>query len=216
MKHNTKVYLFDLANTLLYKPTFYTRFLDVLARNGCTIPKSELMAKHRWLSEVILFPDKTSSLFYEDFNAKLLLSLGIQPKQSLLDEIFSACTYLPWQAFDDTHVLSDIVTPKAILSNWDESVKDKVEDFFPGQFAAVFGSALSGVRKPDLVFFKKAIDELGVSPAEITYVGDSLKLDVFPALDLGINAILIDRNNDFPFYRGKKMHSLEELINVCD
>ena len=123
---------------------------------------------------------------------------------------------MPWQAFPDTHVLQNITNPKAILSNWDESVKDKAEDFFPSQFSAVFGSALSGVRKPDLVFFKKAIDELGVSPAEITYVGDSLKLDIFPALDLGINAVLIDRNNDFPFYLGKKMHSLEELLNVSD
>ncbi len=216
MRNTSKVYLFDLANTLLYKPTFYTRFLEVLERTGVTIPMSEFLSKHRWLSEVMLFPDKTSRTFYDGFNAQLLLSLGIQPTPTILDEIFSACTYLPWQAFPDTHVLNDIATTKAILSNWDESVKDKVEDFFPGQFASVFGSALSGVRKPDLVFFQKAIDELGVSPSEITYIGDSLKLDIFPALGLGMNAILIDRNNDFPFYQGKKMHSLEELINVGD
>jgi hypothetical protein len=41
-------------------------------------------------------------------------------------------------------------------------------------------------------------------------------LDIFPALDMGINAILIDRNNDYPFYRGKKMHSLGELIKGID
>jgi FMN phosphatase YigB (HAD superfamily) len=216
MKDTGKIYLFDLANTLLYKPSFYDRFIEILEQEGIAIPLPDFMAKHRWLSEIILFPDKTSREFYQEFNAKLLLSIGVQPKQQLLDDIFAACTYLPWQAFEDTHVLGDLKHPKAILSNWDESVKEKVESFFPDQFAAVFGSALSGVRKPDVAFFQKAIDELNVSPPEITYVGDSLKLDIFPALDLEINAILIDRNNDYPFYRGKKMHSLEELINVSD
>jgi putative hydrolase of the HAD superfamily len=216
MKDTGKIYLFDLANTLLYKPSFYDRFIEILEREGIAIPLSDFIAKHRWLSEIILFPDKTSREFYQEFNAKLLLSIGVQPKQQLLDDIFAACTYLPWQPFADTHVLGDLQNPKAILSNWDESVKEKVESFFPNQFAAVFGSALSGVRKPDVAFFQKAIDELNASPNEITYVGDSLKLDIFPALDLGINAILIDRNNDYPLYRGKKIHSLEELIKVCD
>ena len=216
MKDKSKVYLFDLANTLLYKPSFYDRFIEILRQEGIAIPLSDFIAKHRWLSELILFPDKTSREFYQEFNAKLLLSIGVQPKQHLLDDIFSACTYLPWKPFDDTYVLKNMESTKAILSNWDESVKEKVESFFPNQFSAVFGSALSGVRKPDVAFFQKAIDELAVDPSEITYIGDSLKLDIFPALDLGINAILIDRNNDYPFYRGKKMHSLEELINVSD
>ncbi|MEN9333064.1 MAG: hypothetical protein RLY35_244 [Bacteroidota bacterium] len=211
MSTTTKVYLFDLANTLLYKPTFYTRFLDVLNQHGHAIPMDVFKAKHRWLSEVITFPDKTSRSFYQDFNAHLLLSLGIAPESSLLDEIFSACTYLPWEAFEDTGVLAKLNGPKAILSNWDESVKDKVDEFFPGQFSTVFGSALSGLRKPDLAFFQTAISGLGVAPEEITYVGDSLKLDILPALELGIRAVLIDRNGDYPYYRGQKMHSLEEL-----
>lgn len=216
MKEIPSVYLFDLANTLLYKPSFFTRFLSVLDHHGYSIPMPDFVAKHRWLSEVILFPDKTSKDFYAEFNAKLLLSLGIEPKHDLLDELFSACTYLPWEAFQDTYVLGNLKASKAILSNWDESVHEKVESFFPGQFHAVFGSALSGVRKPDNAFFQKAIEELGVNPSKIIYVGDSLKLDIFPALGLGIDAILIDRNNDYPFYRGKKIHSLEELILKSD
>ncbi len=211
-----KIYLFDLANTLLYKPSFYTNFLEVLHEHGVNIPVSEFTCRHRWLSELILFPDKTSKSFYEEFNGKLLLSMGIEPRQMLLDEIFAACTYLPWQPFEDTKAIAHIHDSKAILSNWDESVKEKVESFFPGQFEAVFGSALSGLRKPNAAFFQKAINELNVDPSQITYVGDSLKLDIFPALHLGINAILIDRNHDYPFYQGKKIHSLEELIHVSD
>ncbi len=216
MAHTTKVYLFDLANTLLYKPTFYTRFLGVLKHHGYEIPSDVFKAKHRWLSEVITFPDKTSRAFYQDFNSHLLLSMGIAPEPNLLDEVFSACTYLPWEAFEDTRMLDKLEFPKAILSNWDESVKEKVNEFFPGQFSTVFGSALNGLRKPDPAFFHKAISGLGVQPEEITYVGDSLKLDIFPALDLGIDAVLIDRNNDYPFYRGRKICNLEELLMSGD
>ena len=214
MNNSEKIILFDLANTLLYKPKFFEQFIQIVQREGYLIDERELTAKHKWLSEVITFPDKTSAEFYADFNAKLLLSLGIKPDVNLLESIFKACSYLPWEVFSDTEVLKRVSQKKAILSNWDSSVSEKVEAFFPDMFKHIIGSEISGLRKPDSAFFKLAIEELGVTDGEIIYIGDSLKLDVFPALELGMDAYLIDRNNDYPLYKGKKMNSLADLLEI--
>ena len=115
--------LFDVSGTLLHKPSLYAIILDVLAKRGHNVSLQELKLKHKMLSEIIHFPDKTDSKFYRIFNAELLYSLGILPTESLLDELFSSCSYLPWERFEDTDVLSQIALPMGILSNFNTSLK---------------------------------------------------------------------------------------------
>jgi FMN phosphatase YigB (HAD superfamily) len=50
-----------------------------------------------------------------------------------------------------------------------------------------------GVSKPDPVFFQRLIEELGLEPGEIMYVGDRLDNDVLPAQELGMHAVFIRR-----------------------
>lgn len=63
------------------------------------------------------------------------------------------------------------------------------------EFQADFvGSAASwNVAKPDPGFFRRVIAETGVTPADITYIGDSIDNDVRPALSSGLQAIHIAR-----------------------
>jgi len=96
-----KYLLFDAANTLIYKPNLWERILKVLQDNGYKISETELKLRHKLFSEIINFPDTTSRDFYEEFNSELLMALGIIPDENLLKELFEACSYLPWQAFDD-------------------------------------------------------------------------------------------------------------------
>jgi FMN phosphatase YigB (HAD superfamily) len=53
-----------------------------------------------------------------------------------------------------------------------------------------------------------------MKPEEILYVGDSIKLDMEPASATGMNAVLIDRLNAFPGYRGIRINSFAELKTV--
>jgi len=96
-----KYLLFDAANTLIYKPNIWERILKVLQDNGYKINETELKLRHKLLSEIINFPDTTSRGFYEEFNSELLMALGIIPDENLLKELFEACSYLSWKAFDD-------------------------------------------------------------------------------------------------------------------
>src|SRR5690606_28654925 len=91
--------LLDAANTLMHKPTLWTSFVEVLNKYNINVEESELRKKHKILSEVIHFPDRTNKEFYIRFNREVLLSLGIIPTEQMLDDVFSACTYLPWESF---------------------------------------------------------------------------------------------------------------------
>jgi FMN phosphatase YigB (HAD superfamily) len=50
-----------------------------------------------------------------------------------------------------------------------------------------------GVSKPDPAFFARLVDELGLAPGEIAYVGDRVDNDVVPAADAGLVAVHLRR-----------------------
>jgi FMN phosphatase YigB (HAD superfamily) len=198
MKNQIKYVFFDVAGTLLHKPTFYEIVLEILKLNGHQIEMFDLKLKHKIASEIIQFPDRTSRDFYQDFNEKLLYSLGIIPTEKLLEEIFSKCSYLPWEKFEDTKMLSEINIPIGIISNFNATLKEKINVFFGSVFKDIFVSEELGVSKPNIEFYKRAIEKVNLFPENILYIGDSLRLDIKPAASLGIKTLLIDRDDFYP------------------
>lgn len=57
----------------------------------------------------------------------------------------------------------------------------------------VASSALWGVEKPDPVFFRRIVDEAGVAPDQIAYIGDRLDNDVLPAIEAGMLGVFLRR-----------------------
>jgi FMN phosphatase YigB (HAD superfamily) len=202
---------FDVANTLLDKPELYPNILKVLSRHGYSVDIVMLARRHRLLSEFMDFPDKTSRGFYDQFNSQLLLALGIIPTAPLLDDVFQACTYLPWREFEDVVALREIALPKGVISNWDKSLPDKLRDLVRLDFQWILGSELMMVRKPQPAFYEYAIKASGFNADEILYIGDSLKLDVQPANILGIRTVLIDRLDLYPFATVPRIRDFNEL-----
>ena len=207
------ILLFDAANTLIHKPQLFEQFELVLSNNGHTIDLQDLKKTHALTAELITFPDKTSKDFYLHFNSKILHELGITATYSLLNQIFDACSYLPWVKFDDVSILSELPYRKAVVSNFHKGLDDILNSNFPNIFECVTISENEGIRKPNLAFFKNAMDKLNAKASEIIYIGDSIKLDLEPALQLGINAFLIDRNNYFPEC-AKRIQSFYEIKNL--
>jgi HAD superfamily hydrolase (TIGR01493 family) len=208
---STSAIFLDVANTLLHKPGLYPAIQSVLRVRGIDIPLPTIIDRHRLVSEVVLFPDKTSQDFYVEFNGHFLRSLGIVPESSLLDALFSACTYLPWEPFADTAVLAGLPVPLGILSNWDASLPEKLGAIENARFQWILGSADQGVRKPDPRFFARIMESTGIEPAEILYVGDSVKLDIEPALRAGIRAVLVDRDGLYPHGNAMRITSIDQL-----
>jgi FMN phosphatase YigB (HAD superfamily) len=206
-----KAIFLDVANTLLHKPNLIKTFSGVLRRHGVDIPDIDLMARHRLLSELVVFPDRTSKSFYREFNAELLRSFGIVPHSVVLDDIFAACSYLAWHPFDDVSTLQDQIRPLGILSNWDKSLPKQLEVMPDLHFKWILGSENENLRKPDKAFFERILDETKLSPSQIAYIGDSVKLDIEPALGLGLSAFLIDRDDLYPYASVPRLRSFAEL-----
>ncbi|MFM5893237.1 MAG: HAD family hydrolase [Novosphingobium sp.] len=61
----------------------------------------------------------------------------------------------------------------------------------PADFVA--SSARWKIEKPSPRFFEKLLDETGLRPGEIAYVGDRLDNDILPAVDLGMFGVFIER-----------------------
>ena len=189
---------FDVAGTLLGKPTLYSIIQNILRDFGHEVGLDEIKNKHKLLSEVIHFPDRTDETFYRKFNSELLYLLGIIPEEIVIDSIFKNCTYLPWEAFDDTKMLKELNLPIGVISNFNTSLKDKLTQFFGPVFQDVLVSEEMGVAKPNIEFYQKALEKIPFDAHEVLYVGDSIKLDLEPASKLGFKVLIIDRDNFYP------------------
>ncbi|MGH3072887.1 MAG: HAD family hydrolase [Gaiellaceae bacterium] len=69
----------------------------------------------------------------------------------------------------------------------------ETEDLLRDHVDVVGSSARWGVEKPSREFFLRIVEETGMAPAEIAYVGDRVDNDVEPALAAGMRAVHIRR-----------------------
>ncbi|KRD63901.1 hypothetical protein ASE40_00710 [Flavobacterium sp. Root935] len=204
-------YIFlDVSGTILWKPMIYQSIYETLLSFNHLVSMDELKYKHKALSEIIHFPDRTDSDFYHYFNTEFLRLLGIFPTEELVNAIFNNCTYLPWEKFEDTEVLHTIDIPIGIISNFNTSLKEKLEHFFGSVFKDVLVSEELGIAKPNVEFYQKALERINCLPSEVLYIGDSMKLDIEPASKLGMKCLLIDRDN---FYQ-KSIYKINNLSEV--
>ena len=204
MKKPIRYLLFDAANTLIHKADLWDKLEEVFTKHQYNISRKELKYKHKLISELIHFPDVTSKTFYNNFNAELCRLLGIVPNTELLNDIFENCKYLPWKAFEDVTFLAEINIPIGVLSNFNKGLTKILEENLPTiKFKDIIISEIEGVAKPNKAFYKRAIEIIDLKPEEILYIGDSLKLDIEPALALGFQVRLIDREC---FFEASEFH----------
>lgn len=206
-----KYILFDAANTLIHKPSLWRKLIEVFNKFGHSIDKNKLKKRHKILSEIIHFPDKTSQAFYSDFNSQLCRIMGVIPTSKIIDEMFESCKYLPWEAFEDVNHLENISLPLGVLSNFNSELEVLLKSKLPNiKFRDFIVSEVEGISKPNIEFFERAIERINIKPANILYIGDSYRLDIEPALNVGLQVKLIDRDC---FFEGSNYH-LKGLSNI--
>lgn len=210
-----KQIFFDVADTLLYKPELRTKMLEVL-RPQTDMDDSEIFRIHRICREAIQFPDVTSESFYKNFNASFLCALGIPPQKDLVSLLYQNCKNLDWKAFDDTQILPKLPLPVGIISNWGHNLADTLSQLLPFNFAPLIASSEIGYAKPDPTIFTASFKLCNIPAKNVIYIGDSIRLDIASATKVGFTAILLDRDNVFPNYRGLKINSLLELPNMIE
>ncbi len=125
-----------------------------------------------------------------------------------------------WRVYEDV-LQSDILNRLkdrgivlGIISNWDSRLETIIANMgLDKYFDFVLASTVVGSAKPDPHIFQTALKRSGVAPEDACHIGDEIPADIRGAESLGINPILIDRNNrhndnDVP----KRINSFMELV----
>jgi len=120
-----------------------------------------------------------------------------------------------WQIYPD--VLDTLAQLKekgvrlAIASNWDERLPPLLDALgLSGHFEKKFISFDVGVAKPDIRFFRRALEDMKSDPIETAHVGDDPEEDIKGAEAAGIRAYLINRKRK-PI-NSRMMSDLSEIL----
>jgi len=107
-----------------------------------------------------------------------------------------------------------IVSDAPILQAWTRLTEMKIQDFFD----AVVTFDDTGERKPSAQPFKKALDQLGVSPEEVLHVGDWPERDIAGAKALGIKTCFAKYGNDNAsrIKADYEITAIEQLMDVIE
>lgn len=122
-----------------------------------------------------------------------------------------------WRLYEDVpEVLDQLKAERlvlAIVSNWDTRLPSLVEQLgIAAFFETIVISAHVGYEKPHPTIFQIALDNTGLSAADVLYIGDDPYLDYQAARKAGLHSLHLDRMGRFPDHPDK-ITTLNQLIN---
>jgi putative hydrolase of the HAD superfamily len=138
------------------------------------------------------------------------------------DELFEVFRSEAWAIFPETkEVLSGLKEKNyklGIISNFDSRVYDVMQNLDIHDYFDVFViSSEAGHAKPDPNIFHIALKQTGADPKECMHVGDNIYNDFHGPRALGIQALLLDRENEYESIGEQhKIKNLKELNKFLD
>jgi len=143
-----------------------------------------------------------------------------QPSRTFFSGIYARFAQADaWRIYDDALPTLDLLAsqdlPLAVISNWDERLRPLLEQFrLDRYFDTIIVSCEVGFPKPSPVIFEQASKNMGVAPAHILHVGDSVAEDVVGAKAANFQAVLVDRRAGSQIAgRVLSLRDLESLIS---
>jgi putative hydrolase of the HAD superfamily len=102
-----------------------------------------------------------------------------------------------------------------LVSNRDEDLQPIVDRYdLTAFFDFTLSAGQAGSYKPDPRIFYKALALAGdVAPRDAVYVGDNYFADVVGALNVGLDAILIDPRGVFERYYSRRVRHLRDVLD---
>lgn len=220
---------FDAGETLIRPyPSFPELFAEVCARRGVHVEAATVsdvqerlaphlvdLAEDTGVAAPSLDPEQ-SRVFWMFLYRRLLEELDIDdpvlPEE--LYETFSTST--TYKVFDDVvPVLRDLEAAGfrlGLISNFEGWLQNiLVEQELDETFDVSVISGLVGVEKPDPRIYRIAIEHAAVEPHRAVHIGDSMAMDVRPATEVGMNAILLDRVGRYQDAGCPTISTLEDL-----
>jgi len=188
---------FTLALQHIPKAAYIDRFMELDARGY--VRKDEV---YRKLVEAHLIQGVTAGELFEDFYACY----------------HHCCVPFPGLA-EMLRLLKERGIKLAIITNGGHAFQMNtikalgIEAFF----SAILTSEKEGIRKPDPQIFQRAMERLGVGPAETVFVGDHPEVDIMGARQAGLKAVWKrDLFWEAPAQADGVIGHLSELIGILE
>jgi len=204
-----KLILFDFSGTLAYlaKPVDFKGFFESLKNFGIEISTDEEIKAFTTLFADLLGFAKN----WLDFSEKIFEEYVEKPEREAIEALAEFLEKnLSFELYDDVKEILDLPFKKAILS---ANARFLIENLGLGKFLKIFTPRETKFLKPDPRAFLTPLKKLKVKPEETLIVGNELERDLIPARNLGMKAILIDRENKVENPPVRKISSLKELKN---
>lgn len=223
---------FDAGETLIRPyPSFAELFAEVCCRRGIEVePESvrlvqEKLAPHlvdlaedTGVTEPSLDPDD-SRVFWTFLYRRFLEELQIEDPQLPEDLYATFSASASYKVFEDVlpalTALEEAGLRLGLISNFEGWLQNVlVEQELGESFEVSVISGLEGVEKPDPRIYRIAIERAGVEPKRAVHIGDSMAMDVRPAAEVGLHAVLLDRVGRYPDAGCPTIGTLEDLPAV--
>jgi FMN phosphatase YigB (HAD superfamily) len=175
--------VFDVGETLLDERGLWHRWADWLG-----VPREDFIAA---LSDIIRRGDNHRRVF-EQFHPGFDMAAAAEARLAAGDD--------PGFRLEDFHAdalqclarLKESGLRIGIVGNTSAATERLL--VHSGAQADFIGSAATwGVEKPSPLFFSRMIDEAGLEPREIAYVGDRIDNDIIPAKRAGLVGVFLRR-----------------------
>ena len=229
MKVKIKAILFDLVGTLIYikDPVGYVysnvahlfgfetnyekldkAFEEVCRGLSLQASLGSKTEEKKWWRNIVL---KTFSLAGYNLEDKF---------DDIFEELFKIFSQKSaWVIYPDVIPMLKTCRSKSlqlgIISNFDSRLEIILKEIdLQKYFQCLAYSGKVGFSKPDPQIFQYALNELNVLPEEALYVGDSLNIDYYPACDLNINSVLIDREKNCSKSLLQQAQGIETISNL--
>ena len=222
--------LFDVGGTLLrFNLDLLARaYLDAAVPLGLTLDFAQtqtvlaalerelpIRQQHRPLS----LQEDNGQVFWDEFYADGFRRLGVKADTSAAAaHIRARFQRAEFETlFDDVIPALDALRSNGfalgILSNFSANLENILRQVGVHPYFSFFVvSAIAGVEKPDPQIFELALRAANRPRAEIVYIGDSIFHDVEGARQAGMEAILVDRQDQYRDWKGTRVRDLHELV----
>lgn len=223
-----KAVLFDLDGTLrANQPEGFEAFVEYAGRVGLALSGEQIKICEReahryWASarvdtDIARFDQRG---FWVNYNQLLLDGMNAGHE-------IGECAHRIQDLFDD-YQPQDVLFADArpvlqalhgdgytlgLVSNRDENLLPRVEAYSLAEFFDFTLSAGQAASyKPDPRIFYKALEMANAHVHETVYIGDNFFADVIGALNIGMDAILIDPHDVFERYYSARVRQLREVL----
>jgi putative hydrolase of the HAD superfamily len=205
-----KLIIFDLFGTLIssrpkLKPEEFFAFYQKL---GIQLETKEDIKSFTSIFTRLM----AESTNWPDLSQKLLKKVLPGYDQKKVNELASFYQEnLAYQLYEDTKEIINLPHQKAILTT---AAYFLFSNLGLEKYFEIFTPRETKFLKPDPRAFLAVLEKLKVKPGEALMVGDELERDLTPAQKLGLETVLIDRDDKIKDYSIKKISSLKELKNL--